>query len=108
MAIGVSAVKGSRYNVGSMVSCDVLLHRLKQIGELLRFSEVADNITSAYDIAVSIAREAPTPWAAELGANVVAAIGEMKREKDPAGSNDIGLHKALWRLRLALQEAKRS
>ena len=57
--------------------------------------------------ASEIARDAPTPGIADLAVKLIAAINELKRRPDDVRNEDIPLHKALWRLRLALGEAKR-
>ena len=103
----VSIVKASPYSVDRMTTYDDLLYRLKQMEELLRFLAVGDNLANAHTMALSIARDAPTPGIADLGSKVIAAVNGMKRNKEAGRGGDVGLQKALWRLRLALQEGKR-
>ena len=73
---------------------------------LLRFPQTAGNLEDAHTLALSIARDAPDPGTADLGVKVIAAINELRLGKE-ASASGIGLQKALWRLRLAVQSAGR-
>lgn len=90
-----------------MASYDDLLSRLKQLELLLSQPTLRENLPGAHTVALSIARDAPTPGIADLGSKVIAFINELKRNPDDVRTEDIPLQKALWRLRLALQEGKR-
>ena len=90
-----------------MATHDELLSRLKTLEGLLSQPNLRDSLPSAHTVALSIARDAPGPGIADLGSKVIAVINELKRKPDDVRTEDIPLQKALWRLRLALQEAKR-
>ena len=86
---------------------DELLSRLKKIEELLRFPEVTDNVDAANALALAIARSAPRSGVAELARKVMRTANALRASGQPLRGDDIGLNKALWRLRLAIQEAER-
>jgi hypothetical protein len=90
-----------------MTTYDELLSRLKTLEGLLSQPALRDSLPAAHAEALSIARDAPGPGIADLASKVIAAINELQRKPDDVRTEDIPLQKALWRLRLALQEAKR-
>ena len=90
-----------------MDAFEVLLARLKTLESLLSQTNLRESLPAAHTLALSIARDAPTPALADLGSKVVAVINELRRNPDDLRTEDIPLQKALWRLRLALQEAQR-
>ena len=85
---------------------DDLLYRLKQVEELVRFPSIGDNLENAHTLAASLGRNAPSLEIADLAARVLAAIDAMRADRTRATGDDLGLNKALWRLRLALVERK--
>ena len=81
-----------------------LLSRLKELEGLLSQRDLAEILPAAHALALSIARDAPTPGLAELASKVIATVNELKRNPDGVTTEDIPVQKALWRLRLALME----
>jgi hypothetical protein len=90
-----------------MATHEELLERLKALESLLSQANLRESLPAAHSLALSIARDAPTPAIADLGSKLIAVINELKRKPDDPRTEDIPLQKALWRLRLALQEAQR-
>jgi hypothetical protein len=68
---------------------------LRQIEDLLRFPGAIGHGASVKQLALSIARQAPTP--------TIELLALQLAEAAPAGAEDVQASKALWKLREALQ-----
>jgi hypothetical protein len=82
-----------------------LLARLKEMEELLQFPGVPGHVARATQLAMSIAREAPHGRIANLAMRVISEAQAMREGPLPLKPDRTRLNTALWRLRLALQEA---
>jgi hypothetical protein len=69
---------------------------LRQIEDLLRFPGAIGHGATVRQLALSIARQAPTPAVAHFATQ----LAEIK----PAGPDDVQANKALWKLREALKD----
>jgi hypothetical protein len=69
--------------------------RLRQIEDLLRFPGAIGHGATVRQLALSIARDAPTP--------AIAHFATQLAEAAPAGAADVQASKVLWKLREALQ-----
>jgi hypothetical protein len=86
---------------------DDLLSRVKEMEELLHFPKVKGHIERASTLAVSIARNAPTGGVANLAMQAMSAAIELRRQSAAQSPPDEGVARALERLRVALQEARK-
>ena len=95
-----------------MDDIDGLLRKLKEIEELMTFPTVPGHVDRAGELAMSIARAAPHRTAAahgsvaDLAMKVVSEVNAMRATQLPLSPSNGRLNAALWRLRLALQQAK--
>ena len=80
-----------------------LLAQLREIEDLLRVADVPGNVSKASTLASSIARNAPETIAARA-LQLLDAVNASTGSGKPLRADDIQLSKALWRLRLALQD----
>ena len=69
---------------------------LRQIEDLLRFPGAIGHGATLRQLALSIARQAPSP--------TVAHFATQLAEITPAGADDVQASKALWKLREALKK----
>ncbi len=90
-----------------MATFEELLERVKTLEGLLSQANLRESLPAAHTLALSLVRDAPTLAIADLGSKLIAVINELRRKPDDVRTEDIPLQKALWRLRLALQEAQR-
>jgi hypothetical protein len=81
------------------------LHSLKEIEELLRFSSVAGHVDRATVLLTAIARAAPSGEIANLAMKVISEAHALRSCELPLQPSYGRLNGALWRLRLALQQA---
>lgn len=82
-----------------------MLAQVKEIENLVRFADVPGNVNKASTLALSIARNAPDTIAGRA-LQLLDAVNAWERSGEPR-AEDIQLSKALWRLRVALQDAQR-
>ena len=81
------------------------LSSLKEIEELLRFSSVAGHVDRATVLLTAIARAAPDGAIANLAMKVISEAHALRGCELPLQPSYGRLNSALWRLRLALQQA---
>ena len=93
-------------SIGRAGLLDELLARLKEMEELLQFPGVAGHVVRATQLATSIAREAPHGRIANLAMRVISEAHALRDAALPLKPDRTGLNTVLWRLRLALQEAR--
>jgi hypothetical protein len=86
---------------------DELLSRLKEIEDLIRVPGLIGHSASAGSLAMSIARQAPTEGVANLAMQLTAVVEALEKHALPLSTSSIDLSKALWRLRLALEQEKK-
>jgi len=86
---------------------DELFSRVKQIEDLVRVPSVMGHSASVKSLAVSIARQAPTDGVASLAMQLITEVNAMKESELPLSTSNVHLNKILWRLRLALEQAKK-
>jgi hypothetical protein len=84
---------------------DELFSRVKQIEDLVRFPSVIGHSATAKDLALSIARQAPTAEIAHLVTQLITEVNVLKEPEVPLSPSNVRLSKILWRLRLALEQA---
>jgi hypothetical protein len=84
---------------------DELLYSLKEIEELLRFSSVSGHVDRATVLLTTIAREAPNGAIANMAMKVSSEAHALRSCALPLQPSYGRLNSALWRLRLALQQA---
>lgn len=84
---------------------DDLLYSLKEIEELLRFSGVAGHVDRATVLLTTMARGAPDGAIANLAMKVISEAHALRSCALPLQPSYGRLNSALWRLRLALQQA---
>jgi len=85
---------------------DALLSDLKEIEELLQFPSVPGHMQKSMRLATTIARRAPSGDISNLAMRVVSEALALRGVPLPLRPDRANLNKALWRLRLALQQAK--
>ncbi len=86
---------------------DDLFSRVKQIEDLVRVPSLIGHFASAESLAVSIARQAPTDGVANLAMQLITEVNALKESERPLGTSNVHLSKILWKLRLALEQAKK-
>lgn len=86
---------------------DELFSRVKQIEDLVRVPSLIGHFASAESLAVSIARQAPTDGVANLAMQLITEVNALKESELPLSTSNVHLNKTLWRLRLALERAKK-
>jgi hypothetical protein len=86
---------------------DELSSRVGQIEDLVRVPSVIGHFASAKSLAMSIARQAPNDDVANLAMQLAAEVGALKESELPLAASNVYLNKILWRLRLALEQAKK-
>jgi hypothetical protein len=85
---------------------DELFARLKEMEELLQFPGVRGHLVRATQLALSIARGTPSGRIANLAMRVISEAHAMREAPMGLTPDRAKLNTALWRLRLALQEAR--
>lgn len=85
---------------------DDLFTILRELEDAARSPTNLGSLDRANILALSIAKNAPTGGIANIAMQLVTATNELRRSAQPPRFDDIGLNKALWRLRLALQQEK--
>ncbi len=85
---------------------DELSSRVRQIEDLIRVPSVIGHFASAKSLAMSIARQAPTDEVANLAKQLATEVDALKESELPLGAGNLHLDKTLWKLRLALEQAK--
>src|SRR5260370_40891049 len=86
---------------------DELFSRVKQIEHLVRVPGLIGHFASAESLSVSIARQAPTEGVASLAMQLITEVNALKESELPLSTSNVHLNKILWRLRLALEQAKK-
>jgi len=56
---------------------------------------------------MSIARQAPADGVANLAMQLITEVDALKESELPLSTSNVHLNKILWRLRLALEQAKK-
>ena len=82
-----------------------LLASLKEIEELLQFPGVPGHVHAATLLATRIAKNAPEGRIANLAMRVISEANALRESALPLRPDRSGLNAALWRLRIALQQA---
>ena len=85
---------------------DELLAQLKEMEELLQFPGVPGHVARASQLAIGIARAAPSGAIANLAMHVISEANALRGAPLGLKPDRANLNKALWRLRLALQQAR--
>jgi hypothetical protein len=85
---------------------DALLSDLKEIEELLQFPGVTGHMRKSMRLATTIARRAPRGDISNLAMRVISEALALRTVPLPLKPDRGNLNKALWRLRIALQEVK--
>jgi hypothetical protein len=85
---------------------DALLSDLKEMEELLQFPGVAGHMQKSLQLAMGIARRAPRGDISNLAMRVISEALALRSVPLPLKPDRGTLNKALWRLRIALQEVK--
>jgi len=85
---------------------DELLAQLKEMEELLQFPGVPGHVARAAELALAVARAAPSGRIANLAMRVISEAHAMREAPLGLRPDRTELNAALWRLRLALQEEK--
>lgn len=86
---------------------DELLSRVTEIEDLVRFPSVIGHFASAKSLAMLIARHAPTESVANLATQLASEFDALEEPELPLSTNDVLLNKLLWKLRRALEQAKK-
>ena len=85
----------------------MLLSCLKEMEELLQFPGVPGHLEAAGRLATTIARGSSEGRIANLAMKAVAEARALRASALPLKPDRSALNASLWRLRLALQQAKR-
>ena len=85
---------------------DDLLSKLKEMEQLLTFPSVPGHLDRANELALAIARATRFGEIANLAMKVISEANALRGTALPLKAATGRLNAALWRLRLALQEAK--
>jgi hypothetical protein len=86
---------------------DDALSRVQEAEELLRFPGVSGHLDKATKLMTSIAKSAPSGGISNIAMQVISEAQALHPRSDlPLKLDDGKLNKLLWRLRLALQEAR--
>jgi hypothetical protein len=90
----------------SKAEIDALLSDLKEMEELLQFPGVTGHMQKSLHLATTIARRAPRGDISNLAMRVISEALALRTVPLPLKPDRGKLNKALWRLRIALQEVK--
>jgi hypothetical protein len=85
---------------------DDFLSSLKEMEELLQFPSVPGHVEAAGKLAMFIARNATDGRIANLAMRVISEANALRASSLPLRPDRSNLNATLWRLRLALQQAK--
>lgn len=85
---------------------DKLLAHLKEMEELLQFPGVAGHLEAASRLATAIARGTSDGRIANLAMKAVSEARALRASALPLKPDRSNLNATLWRLRLALEQAK--
>ena len=92
--------------VGRPSAPDELLAQLKEMEELLQFPGVPGHVARAAQLAIGIARAASGGGIPSLAMRVISEANALREAALGLRPDRGNLNAALWRLRLALQQAR--
>ena len=86
---------------------DELLLRVAEIEDLVRFPSVIGHFASAKSLAMLIASHAATEGVANLATQLANEFDALGETEPPLSTSNIRLNKLVWKLRRALEQARK-